>query len=164
MAVTHWISKVSGKPWFSKLGQAVVPVDLALQRRTRGRVGLMRALGVPHLLLTTTGRRTGQPRSVPLQYLPSGGEYVVVASNWGKDHHAAWSANLLATPDAVVSENGRDVPVRARLLRGDERERAWRRLTEQWPAYDDYAERAGNREIRLFALAPKEPKEEGNGR
>lgn len=156
MTITHWISKVSGKPWFSRLGQSVVPLDLALQRRTRGRIGLMRMIGVPHLLLTTTGRRTGQPRSVPLQYLPHDGEYVVVASNWGKSHHTAWSANLLAEPQAVVSDRGRDVPVRARLLTGAERERAWQRLTEQWPAYDDYAERAANREIRLFALAPQE--------
>jgi deazaflavin-dependent oxidoreductase (nitroreductase family) len=156
MTVTHWISRISGKPWFSTIGRSVVPLDLALQRKTRGRVGLMRVLGVPHLLLTTTGRRTEQQRSVPLQYLPFGGEYVVVASNWGKAQHTAWSGNLLANPDAVVSENGRDIPVRARLLSGEERERAWQRITEQWPAYDDYAERAGNREIRLFALAPEE--------
>lgn len=156
MTITRWISKVSGKPLFSRLGQGVVPLDLALQRRTGGRIGLMRLLGVPHLLLTTTGRKTGQPRSVPLQYLPQDGEYVVVASNWGKPHHAAWSANLLANPDALVTDRGREIPVRARLLSGQERENVWQRLTEQWPAYDDYAARADNRQIRLFALAPKE--------
>lgn len=149
------VRSMSSKQWFSNLGERIVPLDLALQRRTGGRVALLRLVGMPYVLLTTTGRKSGQPRSVPLQYTPHRGEYVVVASNWGKSHHPAWSANLLDNPDATVWERGEETAVRARLLTDSERDEVWAVVAEQWPAYDAYAERAGDREIRLFALTPK---------
>ena len=142
--------------WFAEVGKKLVPVDLAVQKRTGGRVSLLRMAGMPYLVLTATGRRSGRPRSVPLLYVPHGEEFVVVGSNWGQQHHPAWSANLLAHPDAEVQARGRQIAVRARLVTGAERDRLWRDLiTPTWPAYDVYAERAGDREIRVFVLSPR---------
>lgn len=142
--------------WFAKVGRRSAPADLALQRWTGGRVSPLGMIGLPSLVLTTTGRRSGQQRSVPLQYTPHGREYVVVASNWGQCRHPGWSANLLAHPQAEVWERGRTLAVRARLATGDERQQLWREVTAQWPAYDTYDQRAGEREIRLFVLSPQE--------
>ncbi|HEY0804444.1 MAG TPA: nitroreductase/quinone reductase family protein [Pseudonocardiaceae bacterium] len=139
--------------WFARAGRWMVPVDAALQRRTNGRVGLLVAAGIDGLLLTTTGRRSGAPRSVPLLAVRVPDGYVIAGSNWGGPHHPAWSANLLANPSATVTLDGRTERVIARLAAGDERDRLWRLLTTTWPAYDNYADRAG-RDIRVFLLTP----------
>ncbi|EQD84870.1 deazaflavin-dependent oxidoreductase (nitroreductase family) [Saccharopolyspora erythraea NRRL 2338] len=152
------LAKSLGKrQWFADMGKKLVPADLAVQKRTGGRISLLRAAGLPYLVLTATGRRSGQPRSVPLLYAPHGDEFVVVGSNWGQRHHPAWSANLLADPEATVQARGREIRVRARLVTGDERERLWRGvITDTWPAYDEYARRAGDRDIRVFVLSRTE--------
>jgi len=83
-----------------------------------------------------------------------GDAYVVTASNWGQQHHPAWSGNLLATPEATVEIRGREIPVRAGLAEGDARARLWGKVTSVWPAYDTYEERSG-RTIRVFRLVPR---------
>ena len=132
--------------WFAVVGRAYVPVDRLVARLTRGRVV---ALGMPSLLITTTGRRSGEPRTQPLLYTADGDGFVVIGSNWGQQQQPAWTANLLAQPDAVVTVHGR---VRGRLVRGDERDRLWARLLDLWPAYAAYETRAGGRELRIFVL------------
>jgi deazaflavin-dependent oxidoreductase (nitroreductase family) len=113
------------------------------------------ALGlVPSLLITTTGRRSGQPRSNPLLYVPDGDGYVVTGSNWGKKEQPAWALNLLAEPAATVTVRGARIPVRARAVEGAERDRLWGLLVAQWPAYQTYVRRAGGRNIRVFRLEP----------
>jgi deazaflavin-dependent oxidoreductase (nitroreductase family) len=82
-----------------------------------------------------------------------GDAWVVVGSNWGQQHHPAWTANLLAHPDATVTLDGTDHPVRGRLLEGAERSRVWPRILLAWPAYKTYEERSG-RELRIFRLEP----------
>lgn len=141
--------------WFAKIGKKVMPIDLAMQERTNGRVSLLRMVGMPYLVLTATGRKSGKSRTVPLLYVPHGDDFIVVGSNWGEQHHPGWSANLLANPDASVRANGSgEFPVRARLVTGEEREDLWRGvITQAWPAYDNYAERAAGRELRVFVLA-----------
>jgi deazaflavin-dependent oxidoreductase (nitroreductase family) len=139
--------------WFARAGRRLVGVDTALQRRTSGRVGLFAITGVDGLLLTTTGRRSGAPRSVPLLAVRVPDGYVIAGSNWGGPHHPAWSANLLANPSATITRDGRTERVVAQLAAGDERDRLWHLLTTTWPAYDNYADRAG-RDIRVFLLAP----------
>lgn len=130
----------------------LVPVDRLVGRLTRGRVV---ALGlVPSLVVTTIGRRSGQPRSNPLLYVPDGDAYVVIGSNWGQTHQPAWALNLLADPAAEVDVRGRRLPVRAELATGAERERLWQLLVTEWPAYRAYVQRAGGREIRIFRLVP----------
>ena len=86
---------------FGAVSRLLVPVDRLVGRLTRGRLV---ALGmVPSLLLTTTGRRTGLRRTVPLIYARDGDAYVVTGSNYGQAHAPAWALNLLADPAAVVT-------------------------------------------------------------
>ncbi|MBM0240505.1 nitroreductase family deazaflavin-dependent oxidoreductase [Micromonospora sp. ATA32] len=119
---------------------------------TRGRVV---ALGlIPSLVITTVGRRSGQPRSNPLLYVPDGDAYVVIGSNWGQAHQPGWAMNLLSQLVAEVDVKGRRIPVRAEVATGAERERLWQLLVTEWPAYRTYVQRAGGREIRIFRLVP----------
>ena len=153
LALGGVVRRLGHRRWFAACTPVLVPADRLVARLTRGRVV---ALGlVPSLLITTTGRRSGQPRSTPLLYVPDGDAYVVVGSNWGQPEHPAWAGNLLADPAATVTVCGTRIPVRARLVRAPERDRLWRLLVAEWPAYETYAERAGGRDIRIFRLEPQ---------
>ncbi|GGS89901.1 hypothetical protein GCM10010156_55420 [Planobispora rosea] len=139
---------------FMKAGPMIVPrLDRAVHRLTGGR-RVMSDRMVPTLLLTTTGSRSGEPRSTPLACLPEeDGSFLVVGSNFGRERHPAWSGNLLKTPQAGVSFRGREIPVIGRLLEGDDRTEVWPRLLRMWPVYDRYTEKSG-RELRIFRLSP----------
>ncbi len=129
------------------------PVDKVLHRLTKGKVLLSRGL-LPSLVLTTTGRKTGQPRPSPLMCVPEPeGTFLVVGSNFGQESHPAWTGNLLAEPRASVSYDGRDVAVTAELLDGAEREAAWARALEVWPTFTAYQSRV-DRQLRVFRLHP----------
>lgn len=147
------VQAVAGSRAFAPLARDVVPpVDRLLSRLTGGRF-VLAALLVPSLVLTAKGARTGEPRTTPLATLPEpDGSWLVVGSNFGQPRHPAWTANLLAHPDATVVAQGRTHAVRAYLLTGAERAAVWPRLTEVWPTYDVYAARSG-RELRVFRLA-----------
>ncbi len=110
---------------------------------------------LPGLVLTVPGARTGRPRTAPLACMPEGeveGAWIVVGSNFGRTGHPAWTANLLARGgEAVVNWRGRDIPVRATLLEGEERARVWEAALAFWPPYAAYERRVG-RQIRLFRL------------
>ncbi len=160
MPFTSIVQRLGSRRWFVGLGRAAVPVDRFVGRLTRGRVSALRAFGLPSLMITTIGRRTGQPRSQPLLYLPDGDGYVVVASNWGGATHPGWSANLLADPAATIVVHGRRIPVHAVLAKGAERDRLWRLMVRVWPAYQNYADGV-DRTIRLFRLVPVEPATRG---
>lgn len=153
-ATSRFAQSLGKQRWFARIGRKLVPLDVAMQKRTGGRLSLLGMAGLPSLLLTVPGRRSGLPRSVPLLYVPCGDELLVVGSNWGQSHHPAWSANLLAHPEALAWVHGRQMRVRARLAGGDERRRLWDTVVQTWPAYETYAERAGGRELRLFVLTP----------
>jgi deazaflavin-dependent oxidoreductase (nitroreductase family) len=108
--------------------------------------------GFPVAYVTTTGRRSGEPRTVPLLYADWDGEAIVVAAtNWGRPRHPAWALNLDATPRAIVATTGRPRPMRARRAAAEERPEAWRRLERVWPGYAGYRRRAG-RAIPVFVL------------
>ncbi|GAA4004302.1 nitroreductase family deazaflavin-dependent oxidoreductase [Allokutzneria multivorans] len=153
--ITAVARRLGRKKWFSDLGRAVVPVDLAVQRRTKGKISLLALLGLPSMLLTTTGRKSGQPREVPLLHVPHPRGFIVTASNWGGEKHPAWSANLIANPDARALVRAKPVALRAELAEGELREQLWAQIIQHWPAYDTYAERAGSRRIRVFLLTPR---------
>lgn len=150
---TNVIRSLGHRPWFAAVGRTAVPVDRWLQRKTGGRITIIGRSALPTLLLTTQGRKSGLPRTVPLIYAPDGDSFVVTASNWGQQNHPAWSGNLLACDEATVSLDGREIPVRAALADGAERDRVWPLVTRVWPAYDTYVERSG-RAIRVFVLTP----------
>ncbi|MEU2428234.1 nitroreductase family deazaflavin-dependent oxidoreductase [Streptomyces sp. NPDC007861] len=147
------VQKVSSTRAFAKVAPHVVPaMDRAVHRLTRGKV-LLSAQMLPGVVLTARGARSGLPRRTPLACMPEEGAatWLLVGSNFGRTGHPAWTGNLLAHPDAEVSWKGRDIPVRARLLAGTEREEAWRALLDFWPPYATYQARV-EREIRVFRL------------
>ena len=124
-------------------------------RRSGGRV-LGRMGGQPVLLLQTTGRRSGRPRTTPVQYLADGHTFVVVASDGGAARPPAWYLNLRAHPDAWIDVGGRSVDVRAQEATGQERAELWQRLTAANRFLERAASKAG-RELPLMALVPSTP-------
>ncbi|GGU88333.1 hypothetical protein GCM10010211_63420 [Streptomyces albospinus] len=146
------VQKVSATRTFARIAPHVIPaLDRAVHRLTRGKV-LLSARMLPGVILTATGARSGQPRRTPLACLPQDdGGWLLIGSNFGRPGHPAWTGNLLKNPEAEVSWRGRDIPVRARLLTGEERARAWRAARDFWPPYAAYQARV-EREIRLFRL------------
>lgn len=109
--------------------------------------------GEPMILLTTTGRRSGQPRTWPLTGLRTGDGWAVAASNGGHDHHPAWYLNLEANPDATVQDGRRTVAVRARITEGAERDAQFQRFVDYLDNYAQYA-RATDRTIPVVLLEP----------
>ncbi len=103
------------------------------------------------LLLTTTGRRTGQTRTTPLIYRRHGDDYVVVASKGGAPRHPAWYLNLSADSGVTVQVRGDRFKARARTASTQERPELWRLMTESWPPYDEY-QRKTDREIPVVVL------------
>ncbi len=94
--------------------------------------------GTTILLLTTTGRASGEERTTPLIHRTDGDRWVVVASKGGAPDHPGWYKNLEADPTATLQVRGETIPVRASDAEGQERDRLWALMTEVWPAYDDY--------------------------
>jgi deazaflavin-dependent oxidoreductase (nitroreductase family) len=125
-----------------------------LYRLTGGWVGF-RAGRLTHLLLTTTGRVTGQRRTVPLTYMADGETYVLVASNGGADRHPAWWLNLERRPQARVEVGGATFEVVAARAAPEERARLWPMLKAYNPFYAAY-EGLTAREIPVVILRPIE--------
>jgi deazaflavin-dependent oxidoreductase (nitroreductase family) len=122
-------------------------------RETDGEVGYLWN-GVPTLLLTTTGRKTGQSRTTPLIFNRDGDNYLVVASMGGAPSHPKWYLNLTAQPDAEIQVRAERLAVTARTAPPDEKARLWAVVAEQWPNYDVYQSRT-TREIPVVVLSPK---------
>lgn len=108
--------------------------------------------GTQTLLLTTTGRRSGEPRTMPLIYAPHGGDaYTVVASKGGSDEPPAWYLNLSADPEVEVQVKADRFKARARTATAEEKPEIWRRMVAEWPAYDEYQQKT-EREIPVVVL------------
>jgi deazaflavin-dependent oxidoreductase (nitroreductase family) len=107
--------------------------------------------GTTVLILTTTGRRSGEPRSTPLIYGRDGDNYVVVASKGGADEHPAWYLNLQDNPQVEVQVMSDRFSAQARTATADEKPRMWQAAVERWPAYADYQRRTA-REIPVVVL------------
>lgn len=118
---------------------------------TDGEEGHRWERGTTTLLLTTTGRRSGDERIAPLIYEPYGDDYLVVASKGGSDTPPAWFLNLEADPDGHAQVLGDRFPVHARVASPDERTDMWRTMTAVWPDYDAYQEKT-EREIPVVVL------------
>jgi F420H(2)-dependent quinone reductase len=135
----------TGLRWTGKL-------NIPLYRLSGGRIGGHIA-EAPVLLLTTTGRKSGQQRTAPVVYLADGENLVVIGSNAGHNRTPAWSLNLKANPDAEVEVGREKRRVRARIAEGEERADLWRKHNEQYSGFDEYEART-DRDIALFVLAP----------
>jgi deazaflavin-dependent oxidoreductase (nitroreductase family) len=109
--------------------------------------------GIPTLLLTTRGRRSGKLRRTPLIYGRDGDAYVVVASYGGSPEHPDWYFNLSDDPEVEIQVGDRVMPARAATAEGEKRERLWSQMTGIWPDYDKYQART-RRVIPVVTLEP----------
>ena len=107
--------------------------------------------GVPTLLLTTTGRRTGRSLMLPLIYGTHGEHYVIVASKGGNPQHPGWYVNLVAEPTVQVQVGAERFTARARTASGDERAVLWDHMADIWPPYNEYQTKT-EREIPVVVL------------
>ena len=116
--------------WFMTFNKFILHIS-------RGRIGSK--LGKQTvLILHTTGRKSGEDRAIPIAYFNHDGNYLIVASNWGKEHHAAWYHNLTSDPHARLEIKGKVIPVTAHEAQGEEYERLWKYVTGIYPTYLDY--------------------------
>jgi proline iminopeptidase len=125
-------------------------------RETGGAVGHIWREGSTILLLTTTGRKTGERRTIPLIYAEDGDRYVIVASKGGAPEHPGWYQNLEKTPEVELQVKDEVFRARARTVTGEERARLWRKANEVWPHYDEYASWT-KREIPVVVLERIQP-------
>jgi deazaflavin-dependent oxidoreductase (nitroreductase family) len=121
-------------------------LDRPVMRLTGGRSSLTSVLtGLPIVELTTTGARSGLPRTLPVVGVPDGERLVLVASNYGSPRHPAWYHNLRAQPACTVRFRGEELAMRAHEAEGEERERLWAQMNRMWPHYDEYQEKTDRR-------------------
>jgi deazaflavin-dependent oxidoreductase (nitroreductase family) len=151
------VTIASSRPgaWF--FVNVAMRIDRVLVPLTGGR--LSSCLGTRYhrrhlLLLTTTGAKSGRPRTVPLLYFADGRDLVVIGSKGGDPRHPAWYHNVRAHPRATVYARGTRIECHAREAQGAERARLWARAVELYPGYATYRTRAGAREIPDVVLSP----------
>ncbi|MGN0064725.1 MAG: nitroreductase family deazaflavin-dependent oxidoreductase [Nocardioides sp.] len=145
---------LGAQPWLPKFAKVIVGLDRGIQGATKGRLTLLQMAGLPELMLSVVGRKSGLVRTTPLLCVPHDGGWLVAGSNWGAPSPPAWVGNLLAAGEASVNWHGTDVPVTARRVEGAEREALWAVMLGTWPNYAKYAERT-DREIPVFRLDPR---------
>ena len=120
-------------------------------RETGGKVGHAWKKGAKILLLTTTGRKTGEPRTTPLIYETDGDRYIIIASQGGAPEDPGWYRNLTKDPDVELQVWDEVFPARAHDAEGEERDRLWQLAAKQWPDYDEYVKRT-DRKIPVVVL------------
>jgi len=130
------------------------PEHVRSYRETDGEVGHDWRKGSSVLLLTTTGRRSGEPRTTPLIYGRRGDDYLVVASKGGSPEPPAWYVNLREQPDVEVQVLGERFPARARTATAEEKSELWQEMVRHWPDYDSYQRRT-DRDIPVVVLEPQ---------
>ena len=128
-------------------------IDRPLFRASKGRVSAPGVLaGLPVIMLTTTGAKSGLPRTMPLVGIPMGDDLAVIGSNYGQEHTPGWVYNLLADPAATVAHRDRSVEVTARPATDAEADEAFEIGARIYPGYATYRTRASHRVIRVFVL------------
>jgi deazaflavin-dependent oxidoreductase (nitroreductase family) len=135
--------------------RAAPRIDRPLYRLTRGRHTFASLLsGIPVVLLTTTGARSGRPRTVPVLGLPTADGIAVVASNFGQRRQPGWYYNLRADPEGIVALDGRSHRFRAVEVEGDRRQTIWDQGLRVYPGWSQYERRASHRRIAVYVLVP----------
>jgi deazaflavin-dependent oxidoreductase (nitroreductase family) len=122
-------------------------------RETNGETGYIWN-GAPTLLLTTTGRKTGEPRTSAMIFGRDGDDYLVIASTGGSPKHPSWYLNLVADPKAEIQVKAEHIRVTARTASDEEKPRLWKLMTDIWPNFDVYQTRT-DRVIPLVVLTPE---------
>ncbi len=148
--IWRWIGH---KRWFAvAMRYFLSDVDREIYRLSGGRLALTGPPVLPVLLLTTTGRKTGRERTVPLTYLRDAEKLILTSENFGLERKAGWPKNLLANPEATVQIGRRVSRYRSRPASEEEVARYWPRFLKVWPALQTYLERSGERFV--FVLEP----------
>ncbi|KAA1395948.1 nitroreductase family deazaflavin-dependent oxidoreductase [Aeromicrobium ginsengisoli] len=143
--------KIGSIPWLPRYLRQIMWVDNLIRRVTRGRLTLLDLAGLPNLVLTVPGRKSGIPRSTPLLCAPDGPDILIAGSNFGGAKEPIWVKNIEATREVTVFFRRRETPMVVRPLEGDERAAAWSLLVETWPNFLMYEKRT-DRQIKLFRL------------
>lgn len=150
----RWLAiRLGAQPWLPRLAPQIVGFDRLIQGVTRGRVTLLSMTGLPELMLTVAGRKSGIPRSTPLLCVPHAGGWLVAGSNWGQEKPPLWVGNLAAADRATVRFHGHETAVVPRRAEGAERAELWQVMLATWPNYAKYEQRT-TREIQVFVLGP----------
>jgi deazaflavin-dependent oxidoreductase (nitroreductase family) len=142
---------------------AAEPIDTSLlnadhvriYRETKGEQGYVWN-GAPILLLTTKGRKSGEPRTIAIIYTDCGDRYVIIGSKGGSPTHPTWYLNIQDDPNVHVQIKAQEVDAVARTAEGEERARLWAAAVKTWPRYDEYQKRT-ERQIPVVVLEPKGP-------
>ena len=155
-AIQRALRRVAGSgPGSWLFARVLHRIDRPAYRLTGGRHTFASLLsGIPVVMLTTTGARSGQPRSVPVLGLPTAEGLAVIASNFGQHHNPAWYHNLRANPEGSVSVEGQTRRFRAVEAEGDRRRRIWEEGLRVYPGWSQYERRAAKRRIAVFVLDP----------
>jgi deazaflavin-dependent oxidoreductase (nitroreductase family) len=133
------------------IGKAMIGAHVRLYQATGGRFGA-NAFGGRVLLLTTTGAKSGKPRTVPVMYFDVRGKRVVVASYAGRPEDPAWFKNLSRNPEVQVQVDGRKYRARARIVEGEERAACYREVVAQSARFGEYEKKATTRQIPVVEL------------
>jgi deazaflavin-dependent oxidoreductase (nitroreductase family) len=138
------------------LAKYLYRMDLAVLKWSHGRNSLTTWLaGLPVVVLTTTGAKTGKARTVPLAGFPDGDNLFLIPSSFGASHHPAWFHNLSANPRVQINLNGESKEYQARVVDDEiEREVYWQLALDYYPGYQLYAHRSGGRQIPVILLEP----------
>lgn len=137
---------------YNSISKVVTTAHVVLYRATKGRLG--GRTGLPVLLLTTTGRKSGRRRTKPLGYVKEGDDFLLAASNGGNDFFPSWWLNLKANPVAEIQVRGQRLSVNARKASPEEKERLWPKFLEAYKGYANY-EKKTSREIPVVILTPQ---------
>jgi deazaflavin-dependent oxidoreductase (nitroreductase family) len=143
-----------GRWLFAKLAHRL---DRFVVHSSQGKHTLAELLtGLPVAMLTTTGAKSGLPRSVPVMVIFDGDLPALISSNWGQSKHPGWYYNLLANPRAELQLNSHKQGYLAREVQGEEREKFWALAVSRYPGYETYKQRARPRQIAVWVLEPDE--------
>ncbi len=144
-------SIISLRPVSAFLRYVMHYIDTPLMRLTGARFNL--TVGLPSILLTTTGAKSGQARTSPLLYVHLGNDIAIIGTRFGGSRHAGWVYNLRANASAKVVRDGEHYSVNARAATEDEREAIWREADKIYLGFAKYRDRITTREIPIFVLA-----------
>ena len=145
--------KIGSWAWVPRFLPQITWVDRTLHRLTSGRITLVRLAGLPSLVLTVVGRKSGIARSTPVLCVPQGANFLIAGSNFGGPKPPVWVLNIRSADQVTVAFNGKSQTAVPREVAGDDREAAWAHMLKTWPNYAKYAERT-DRVIPVFRLEP----------
>lgn len=148
------VASFSRSRFFRRFGPSIMPTaERVWAKVNHGRTPLSGVL-VPSLVLHSIGAKSGLERDSALMYCPEpGGSMLITGSNFARDAHPAWTANLAAHPDVAVTVKGNRIDVRATRIPDDRLDATWNFIEKQWPGYRGY-ERSSGRTLRIFRLQP----------